>query len=223
MRRAALRPEVHGLNPGLDVQGERCEPRREGRVPPGAQSNIASVKVELPKQLPSRLTTLQKACTAAQFESNPAGCPAASVIGVAKTVTPILPVTLTGPVYFVSHGGEAFPSLVVVLQGDGVRVDLTAATFISKQGITSSTFKTIPDVPVNTFELYLPEGKYSALAGNGNLCASNLQMPTLFTAQDGAQLKQNTKITVTGCPKAKRKAKKASSARKSSHGKGSTD
>jgi hypothetical protein len=182
--------------------------------PPGAQSNIAYVKVALPKQLPSRLTTLQKACTAAQFESNPAGCPAASIIGHAKAITPILPVPLIGPVYFVSHGGEAFPSLIVVLQGYGVRVDLTAATFISKQGITSSTFKTIPDVPVNTFELYLPEGKYSALAANGNLCKSKLAMPTLFTAQDGAQLKQSTKLTVTGCPKikkaSKRKAKKAS-------------
>ena len=67
--------------------------------------------------------------------------------------------------YFVSHGGEAFPSLVVVLQGDGVRVDLTGSTFIDKHGITSSTFKTVPDVPVNTFELYLPEGQYSALGG----------------------------------------------------------
>ncbi len=195
--------------------------------PSGAQSNIAYVKVELPKQLPSRLTTLQKACSAAQFESNPAGCPAASVIGVARTSTPILPVELTGPVYFVSHGGEAFPSLVVVLQGDGVRVDLTASTFINKAGITSSTFKTIPDVPVNTFELYLPEGKYSALAANGNLCTSNLQMPTLFTAQDGAQLKQDTKIAVTGCPKSKqatakkaKEASRASRARKSSHGQG---
>ncbi len=192
--------------------------------PAGAQSNIAYVKVELPKQLPSRLTTLQKACSAAQFESNPAGCPAASVIGVARTSTPILPVELTGPVYFVSHGGEAFPSLVVVLQGDGVRVDLTASTFIDKAGITSSTFKTIPDVPVNTFELYLPEGKYSALAANGNLCTSNLQMPTLFTAQDGAQLKQNTKIAVTGCAKAKKatakRAKKASRTRGSSHDRG---
>jgi hypothetical protein len=186
--------------------------------PQGAQSNIAYVKVDLPKQLPSRLTTLQKACTAIQFETNPAGCPAASVIGFVKAITPLLPVPLTGPAYFVSHGGEAFPSLVVVLQGYGVRVDLIAATFISKAGITSSTFKTVPDAPVSSFELYLPEGKFSALAANGNLCKQKLLMPTLFTAQDGAQFKQNTKIAVTGCPKAKKaEAKKARRARASRH------
>ncbi|HEY5344388.1 MAG TPA: hypothetical protein VIJ66_12125 [Solirubrobacteraceae bacterium] len=137
----------------------------------GSEANIAWVKVDLPKQLPSRLTTLQKACTAAQFEANPAGCPTASIVGTVRASTPLLPVGLTGPVYFVSHGGEAFPSLIVVLQGDGVRVDLTGSTFISHAGITSSTFKTVPDVPVSTFEIYLPEGRYSALAANGNLCA----------------------------------------------------
>ncbi len=138
----------------------------------GDEANIASVKVELPKQLPARLTTLQKACTAQTFEANPADCPAASVVGIVKASTPLLPVGLSGPVYFVSHGGEAFPSLIMVLQGDGVRVDLTGSTFISKAGITSSTFKTVPDVPVNSFELYLPEGPYSALGANRNLCAS---------------------------------------------------
>jgi hypothetical protein len=185
----------------------------------GTQANIAKVKVDLPKQLPSRLTTLQKACPAATFESNPAGCQSASVIGVVKASTPALPVGLTGPVYFVSHGGEAFPSLVIVLQGDGVRVDLTAATFISKAGITSSTFKTVPDVPVSSFELYLPEGKNSALAANGNLCKSKLAMPTAFTAQNGDVIHESTTIAVTGCPKLK-KASKASRARKASHGKG---
>jgi hypothetical protein len=175
----------------------------------GSEANIARVKVDLPKQLPSRLTTLQKACTAATFDANPANCPAASIVGIVKAHTPLLPVELTGPVYFVSHGGEAFPSLIVVLQGDGVRVDLTGATFISKAGITSSTFKTVPDVPVNTFELYLPEGKYSALAANGNLCKSKLAMPTAFVAQNGAEIHETTQIAVTGCPKAKRaKAKK---------------
>ncbi len=186
-------------------------------LPPGAQSNIAHVRVELPSQLPSRLSTLQKACPAATFEANPSACPAASVIGAVQAVTPILPVALRGPVYFVSHGGEAFPNLVAVLQGYGVRVNLVGDTFISKAGVTSTTFTNVPDVPVSSFELFLPAGPYSALTANGNPCKEKLVMPVQFTAQDGAQLKQSTPINVTGCPKAKKagkkKAKKASRAR----------
>jgi hypothetical protein len=141
------------------------------KAPFGSQANIASVKVELPKQLPSRLTTLQKACTAATFAANPAHCPPASIVGHAKATTPILPVPVEGPAYFVSHGGEAFPSLIMVLQGYGVTIDLVGTTFISKAGITSSSFKSVPDVPVGTFELTLPEGKFSALTANeANLC-----------------------------------------------------
>jgi hypothetical protein len=176
--------------------------------PTGAQANIAKVKVDLPKQLPSRLTTLQKACLARVFEANPANCPSGSVVGIVKASTPVLPTGLTGPVYFVSHGGEAFPSLEVVLQGEGVRVDLIAQTFISKAGITSSTFNNVPDVPISSFELYLPEGPDSALAANGDLCTSKLAMPTAFVAQNGAEIHETTKITVTGCPKAKKAAKK---------------
>jgi uncharacterized repeat protein (TIGR01451 family) len=172
-------------------------------APFGSQANISKVKVELPKQLPSRLTTLQKACTNAQFEANPAGCPAASIIGHARATTPLLPVPLEGPAYFVSHGGEAFPSLIIVLQGYGVTLDLVGTTFISKAGITSSTFKTVPDAPVGTFELTLPQGKFSALAANGNLCTSKLTMPTEFVAQNGAKINQNTPVSVTGCAKKK--------------------
>jgi hypothetical protein len=168
-----------------------------------SQSNIKSVKVELPKQLPSRLTTLQKACPAGVFEANPANCPPASVVGHATAITPVLPVPLTGPAYFVSHGGEAFPSLIVVLQGEGVTVDVVGTTFISKAGITSSTFKSVPDVPIASFELVLPKGPFSALAANGNPCKTALKMPTEFIAQNGAELSQQTKIAVTGCPKTK--------------------
>jgi hypothetical protein len=178
----------------------------------GNDANIARVKVDLPRQLPSRLTTLQRACPAQTFESNPAACPAASIVGVVRASTPVLRGTLSGPAYFVSHGGEAFPTLVVVLQGDGVRVDLRGTTFISK-GITSSTFKTVPDVPVKTFELYLPEGPYSALAANGNLCKaqSKLRMPTEFVAQNGLAIHQSTKIAVTGCKKRMRTVKATAS------------
>ena len=177
----------------------------------GKYANIAKVKVELPKRLPSRLTTLQKACPAARFNANPASCPQNAVVGIAKASTPILPVPLTGPVYFVSNGGEAFPNLIIVLQGYGVRVDLIGDTFISKAGITSSTFNQVPDVPIESFELYLPEGPDSALAANGNLCKGKLKMPTLFVAQNGAAVHQSTPIDVTGCKIAK--AKKAGRAR----------
>jgi hypothetical protein len=176
--------------------------------------NLTKVKVELPKQLPSRLTTLQKACTSSQFDANPAGCPAASIIGHASVTTPILPVPLTGPAYFVSHGGEAFPSLVIVLQGYGITVNLIGTTFISKAGVTSTTFKTVPDVPFTSFELTLPQGQFSALGANlpakanYNFCAQKMVMPTELIAQNGAAIHQNTKISTTGC-KAKASLTKA--------------
>jgi hypothetical protein len=176
-------------------------------------ANIARVKVELPKAMPSRLNTLQKACTAAVFESNPAACPAASIVGHATATTPVLPVPLSGPAYFVSHGGEAFPSLIIVLQGYGVTVHLVGSTYINETtGVTSSTFKTVPDVPVGTFELTLPEGPYSALTANTNLCKKGLQMPTEFIGQNGAEIHTSTKITATSC--AKHKAKRASHGKK---------
>jgi hypothetical protein len=90
----------------------------------------------------------------------------------------------------------------MVLQGDNVTVDLVGTTYISPAGITSTTFKTLPDSPFSSFELTLPEGPYSALAANGNLCEQKLVMPTDFVAQNGAELKQDTHIEVTGCPTA---------------------
>jgi hypothetical protein len=179
----------------------------------GSQANIKSVKVDLPKQLPSRLTTLQKACLATTFEANPASCPADSRVGQAKAITPILPVPLEGPAYFVSYGGAKFPELVIVLQGYGFTIDLHGETFINKAGITSSTFHTIPDEPVGSFELTLPEGPYSALAANGDFCTSKLTMPTAFTAQNGDTIHQSTPISVTNCPKHKTKKAKRKTAK----------
>ena len=166
-------------------------------------ANISRVKVELPEELPSRLETLRKACVASVFEANPAACPAASIIGHARATTSELPVPLEGPAYFVSHGGEAWPTLIIVLQGDNVTVHIVGTTLISKQGVTSSTFKTVPDAPVGTFELTLPAGPYSALTGLGNLCKQSLTMPTEFVGQNGAEIHTTTKVAVSGCAKSR--------------------
>jgi hypothetical protein len=197
------------------------------------EANIHKVSLQLPLILPARLTTLQKACTEAQFNANPAGCPSASVIGTATAVTPVLNVPLSGPAYLVSHGGAAFPDVEFVLQGQGVTIVLDGKTDI-KKGITYSRFETVPDAPISTFETNLPEGPHSALTANGNLCSQTrtitvrkrvtrrvhgrlrhvsrtvkkvvsqpLSMPTTITGQNGAQVTQTTKIAVTGCPRAK--------------------
>ena len=82
-------------------------------------------------------------------------------------------------------------------------VQVHGETLISKQGITTATFATVPDVPFSTFELTLPKREYPALTANGNLCKGTLVMPTEMTGQNGLVVKQSTKISVTGCPKAK--------------------
>ena len=163
------------------------------------EADIHSVLVQLPTQLPSRLTTLQKACPAPTYAANPYGCPAGSKVGSATVTTPVLPGALSGPAYLVSQGGAADPDLDLLLEGDGVHVILEGTTSI-KAGITTSTFASIPDVPVSSFVFDLPMGPNSALAANGDLCSHALIMPTAISAQSGAQIKQSTIISVAGCP-----------------------
>ncbi|HEY1689126.1 MAG TPA: hypothetical protein VGF95_09720 [Solirubrobacteraceae bacterium] len=166
---------------------------------PAGQANVKSVSVTLPKKLPSRLATLKLACPEATFAANPETCPEGSKVGEAKAVTPALPGTMSGPAYFVSHGGAAFPDIDVVLKGAGVTVILVGNTNI-KSGITHTKFLTLPDVPVSSFKLTLPVGPHSALGANGSLCSKTLTMPTTIVAQNGKQVTQNTKVNVTECP-----------------------
>jgi hypothetical protein len=176
------------------------------------QANIAKVKVTLPQQLPSRLTTLQKACLDSVFNINPAACPEGSVVGTALARTPLLEQPFTGPAYLVSHGGAAFPDLEYVLESEGIKLILDGKTDI-KKGITTSSFETVPDAPVSSFETNFPAGPHSILGtflppkANYNLCGQALTMPTTITGQNGAVVKQTTKITINGCPKAKKKHK----------------
>jgi hypothetical protein len=167
-----------------------------------SEANVQRVKVSLPKQLPTPLKTLQKACLEKTFAENPANCPKASQVGQVKVSTPVLPGGLTGTAYFVSHGGAKYPELIMVLIGQNdVTVQVHGETQISKQGITTATFNTVPDVPFSSFELTLPQREYPALTANGNLCKGTLIMPTEMAGQNGLVIQQSTKIAVTGCPK----------------------
>jgi hypothetical protein len=159
------------------------------------------------------------------FDANPAKCPKASVVGSASVQTPILAGGMAGPAYLVAkngsgtaHPGEsktekeeaAFPDMVLVLQGDGVRIDLTGEVFVNEKNFTSVTFRSIPDVPIRRLDLVLPEGKTSILAASSGLCTKRpLRMTTAITGQNGAQVKPALTVSVSGCRKPKkRRAKK---------------
>lgn len=168
------------------------------------QADLRQVQVQLPKQLPSRLTTIQKACPAASFEQGPppGSCPNGSRVGGATVTTPVLAGTLSGPAYLVSHGGEAFPDLDLVLHGDDVTVVLVGHTHISSSGITTSSFETLPDVPITSATVTLPVGPSSvltALKAGASLCGQRLLAPTTLVAQSGARITDTTTIAVTGC------------------------
>jgi hypothetical protein len=201
------------FKPTLTAQTQAKTSKVEGAMlrvviaSPLGQDHLAKLKVDLPKALPSRLSTLQHACKAAVFEADPAACPPDSLVGRGMVDTPVFKAPLVGPAYMVSHGGGAFPALEIVLQGEGVTLELVGVTAIDG-GITSDAFRALPDNPITRFELTLPEQPYSALAANANLCKANLDMPTELTGQDGAVLKQTTKISISGCPKAKTEKKK---------------
>ena len=178
----------------------------------GTQTWIQEAKFDIPKQLPARLETLQQACLSTTFEQNRPACPKGSIIGTATVHTQVLPVPLTGPVYFVSYGSAKFPEAVIVLKGYGITIELHGETFINKTtGITSATFHNTPDVPFQTIEVNIPTGRYSEFGTNlpgkhpYNFCGHKLTMPTLLKAQNGQETHQNTPITITNCKTTKHK------------------
>lgn len=172
--------------------------------PKAGEANIQKVDLTIPSKLPSRLTTIQKACLEKVFNENPASCDEGSVIGEGVVHTPVFKNPLRGPAYLVSHGGAAFPDVEFVLQGEGVKIVVDGKTYIHL-GVTYSKFETSPDAPFSTFETVFPKGPHSALTPSVpekedfNLCKQTLAIPTEITAQNGAFITKTLPVAITGC------------------------
>jgi hypothetical protein len=170
------------------------------------QSNLKNVAVKLPKSLGVAVSSIT-VCTPAQLNSNT--CPAASQVGTANAVSPLLPLPLSGPVFIVGSG-TGLPALAVRLSGNGVNINVDAQTTLTKAGQVINTFPAVPDVALSSFVLTLHGGKTGLLTATKNLCTASKKASTNVLAQNGKRTTSSPSMKVGGCPKAKKhkKAKK---------------
>jgi hypothetical protein len=159
------------------------------------EANTRSVTVTLPRPLGPNPLALQNICLVSDF--NAGRCPAASTVGDARVVTPLLPGALTGPVRLVENPGQPFPRLAIDLSGL-ISFRLIGDLALQANSATS-TFAGIPDVPLSSFTLTLVGGRNGLLANVGDLCTAPVVLGAQFSAHSGASLNTRVPATVDGC------------------------
>src|SRR4051812_25475517 len=160
-------------------------------------ANIGGAEVILPHSEFLEQSHIGTVCTRAQFNAgagNGANCPAASVYGRARALTPLLSDPLEGSVYLRSNGGErSLPDLVVALHGQEINIDLVgyidSVSEKNKHGEVVSRirnrFALVPDAPVSKFVLEMRGGKKGLLVNSTDLCRGKHRADANFTAHNG--------------------------------------
>jgi hypothetical protein len=170
---------------------------------PAGQANTAGATVILPASEFIDQSHINNPCTRVQFNEN--ACPANSILGTARAITPLLDQPLEGPIYFRSNGGEReLPDIVADLHG---QIHITLVGFIDsvqKKGTEISRvrvrFQNVPDAPVTKFTTSFFGGKKSLIENHVNLCQGTHRAKLVFTAQNGRVSKQDPVIG-TSCKK----------------------
>jgi hypothetical protein len=161
---------------------------------------------------------LDKVCTRIQFAAK--ACPAGSIYGYARGITPLLDESVQGPVYLRSNPEHELPDLVAALRGPDrlpIEVELQIRTD-SKDGGIRNTVDIVPDVPVSMFTMEIKGGKHALIVNSRDLCKGKKQKATVrFNAQNG-KVRNFRTVVKNDCGKKGRKSSKKSSASKSGRG-----
>jgi hypothetical protein len=144
-------------------------------------ANIARAEVTLPHSEFLDQGHIKTVCTRVQFAADQ--CPAGSVYGFAKAVTPLLDQPLEGPVYLRSSSHE-LPDLVASLGGQ-LNIVLDGHVDSSAKGGIRNTFEAVPDAPVTKFTLSMQGGKKGLLENSRDLCKSSPPALVSLEAKNG--------------------------------------
>ena len=158
--------------------------------PTGA--NLSAVSVTLPPSVFLAQEHIKGVCTRVQYAQD--NCPAGSIYGHARAITPLMDEALEGPVYLRSSR-SAVPDLVARLRGHGIEIEVPGRIDSSRGGIRAN-FEGLPDAPVSKFTMTLPGGKRGLLANGENLCGRTRRANARFVAQSNETAVGHPKLLV---------------------------
>ena len=164
---------------GATKRGAYPKLRAELRAKPG-EANIGRVSVALPHSEFLAQEHIRTICTRVQYAAD--ACPAGSIYGHARAITPLLDQPLEGPVYLRSSSNP-LPDLVVALKGQ-IEIDL-AGRIDSVNGGIRNSFELVPDAPVSKFVLEMKGGKKGLLVNSRDLCKGTNRATVRMDGQNG--------------------------------------
>jgi DNA-binding beta-propeller fold protein YncE len=160
------------------------------------EANVARASVALPHSEFLDQAHIGTVCTRVQFAAGAVPgeeCPAGSIYGFAKAVTPLLDKPLEGPVYLRSSS-NTLPDLVASLRGQ-VDVVLDGRVDTDKAAGIRTTFESVPDAAISTFTLEMKGGKKGLLVNSENICKKPQRATAKILAQNGKNANQSPLIT----------------------------
>jgi hypothetical protein len=174
--------------------------------PQSGDANIAGISVALPHSEFLDQGHIVTVCTRVQFAAH--SCPGGSVYGHLRARTPIFDFPLEGPIYLRSSN-HLLPDMVAELKGPAsFPVEIDAVGRIdSVHGGIRTTFRTIPDAPVDEIVASFPGGKKGLLENSTNVCTGKHRATADFKAQNGRRKLLHPALKVS-CSKRQRSAKK---------------
>ncbi len=181
-----FKPKLKLSLKGATKRGGTPAFRAELTMKPG-EANIGKAQVTIPHSEFLDNAHIGTVCTRVQFNAGKVpgeGCPAASVYGHARAITPILSDPLEGPVYLRSSEHK-LPDLVAALNNGEINIALDGRIDSINEGQIRNTFETVPDAPVSKFVLTMDGGKKGLLENSTNLCKGTHRAEANFTGQNG--------------------------------------
>jgi hypothetical protein len=195
-----FKPKLNLRLNGKTNRGAHPELRAVLKVRAG-DANIKRVQAALPRSEFLDQAHIRTVCTRVQFAADE--CPAGSIYGHARAISPLLDQPLEGPAYLRSSS-HLLPDLVLALHG---QVDFDAVGRIdSIKGGIRTTFATVPDAPITKVTLKMQGGKKGLLVNSRNLCQAPSRAFLELDAQNGKTADQRP-LLQNDCAKAARKKK----------------